>query len=70
MQECYSIKIVMLGYSEVNTEISDTGIKTTGFNDCKEISRDDRDTNDMLAVIWEKARFSYKDKQKLIHLSI
>jgi len=41
----------MLGYSEVNTEISDTGIKTTGFNDCKEISRDDRDTNDMLAVI-------------------
>ena len=35
----------MLDHSKVNTEISDTGIETTGSNDCKEMSRDNRDTN-------------------------
>jgi len=43
--------IVMLGYLEVDTKVSDAGMKTTGFDDCREVLGDDRDTNDVLAVM-------------------
>ena len=58
--------IVMLGYSELNIEVSDIDIKTTESDNYRGLSKDDRDTNGVLAVIWEKLRFSYKDKQKFI----
>ena len=32
-------------------EISDIGIKTMEFNDCREISKNNRDTNGMLATM-------------------
>ena len=43
--------IVMLGHSELDTEVSDTGMKTIGSNDCREVSRKDKDANGVLAVI-------------------
>ena len=60
--------IAMLGYSELDTEVSDVGIKTAESDDCREMLRDDRDTNGMLATIQERARFSCKDGQKFINL--
>jgi len=39
--------IAMLDYSEVDIEVLDTGMKTMEPDDCREISRDDRDANDM-----------------------
>ena len=57
----------MLGYSELDTEVSDVGIKTAESDDCREMLRDDRDTNGMLATIQERARFSCKDGQKFIN---
>ena len=58
----------MLGCSKINTEVSDTSVKTVESNDCREISEDDRDINSVLATTWEKAKFFYKDKQKFINL--
>jgi len=43
--------IAMLGCSEIDMEISNTGIETTDSNDCRKISRDDEDTNSMLAMM-------------------
>ena len=54
--------IAMLGHWEINMEVSSTGIETTEFNNYKEMSEDDRDTNGMLATIWERARFFGKDR--------
>ena len=59
--------IVMLGYSEINIEVLDVGIETAESNDCKEMLRDNRDTNRVLTTMWGKARFSYKDRQKFIN---
>ena len=59
--------IVILGCLEMEIEISDVGIKTMEFNDCREISKNNRDTNGMLATMWEEARFSHKDGQKFIN---
>ena len=42
--------IVMLGHSELDTEVLDTGMETMESNDCREILRNDGDTNDMLAT--------------------
>ena len=58
--------IVILGHLELDTEISDPGMKTTEFNDCRKMSRNDRDTNGMLVVMQERARFSCKDRWKFI----
>ena len=52
----------MLGHSEVDIGVSDTSIETVEFNNYREVSEDNGDTNGMLAVTWEGARFSYKDK--------
>jgi len=43
--------IAMLGYLELDTEVSDTGIETAESNDCREMSRKDGDTNGMLAIM-------------------
>jgi len=53
--------IVMLDYSELDTEVSDIGIETVKFNDCRKISRKDGDTNGVLATMREGTRFSHKD---------
>jgi len=60
--------IAMLGHSELDIEISDTGMKTVESNDYRGVSKKDRDVNGMLAVTWEGARFSYKDRLKFINL--
>ena len=60
--------IAMLGCSEIYIEVSSTVMETADSNDCKEILRDNRYTNGMLAITWERVRFSYKNRQKFINL--
>ena len=59
--------IVMLDCLELNMEVSDAGIETVESNDCREVSKKDRDANGVLAMIRERARFSYKDGWKFIN---
>jgi len=40
----------MLGCLELDTEVSDAGMETVESDDCREISRNDGDVNDRLAV--------------------
>ena len=47
-------------------EVSDAGMETVGSNDYREVSRKDRDANDMLAAIQKRTRISCKDGQKFI----
>ena len=54
--------IAMLGCSELDTEVSDTGMETTKFNDYRGMSRKDRDANYILTTMQEGARFSCKDE--------
>ena len=58
--------IVILGCPELDTEVLDAGMETTESNDCRGMSKKDRDANSVLAVMWEGARFSCKDGQKFI----
>ena len=58
--------IAMLGRSELNMEVSDAGMETMESDDCREVSKKDGDTNDMLAATRKGARFSCKDEQKII----
>ena len=60
--------ITMLGYSELDIEVLDVGMKTMESNDCRELSRDDRDTNGILVTMQERARFSHKDGWKFIDI--
>ena len=60
--------IAILGHSELDMEISDAGMETTESDDCREMSKKDRDANGILAMMREEARFSYKDGQKFIDL--
>ncbi len=46
-----TLMIAMLGHLELNTEISDADMKTAEFDDYREISRNDKDTNGMLAMM-------------------
>ena len=62
--------IVILGYSEIDTEVLDASIKIIESDDYREVSEDNRNTNSVLAAIQEGARFSYKDEQKFIDLFI
>jgi len=57
----------MLGHSELDTEVSDTDMETVESDDCRRISRKDRDANGMLAVTRERVRFSHKDGWKFIN---
>ncbi len=42
--------IAILGYSELDMEVSDAGIETTESDDCRRMSKKDRDANGVLAV--------------------
>ena len=52
---------MILGCLELDTEISDADIETTESNDCRGMSRNDRNANGMLVATQEGARFFYKD---------
>ena len=60
--------IVMLGRSELDMEISDIGMGITESDDYREMFRKNRDTNGVLAIIQEGARFFCKDGWKFIDL--
>ena len=62
--------ITMLGHSELDTEVSDAGMETAEYNDCRGVSRKDGDINGVLIAIWEEARFSCKNGWKFINLFI
>jgi len=47
-------------------EVLDAGMETIESNDCREISKKNRDANGVLATMREGMRFSYKDGQKFI----
>ena len=53
--------IVMLGYLELDIEVSNAGMETMESDNCREMSKKNRDTNSVLAIIWEGVRFSCKD---------
>ena len=58
--------IAMLDHLELDIEVSDAGIETTESDNCREVSRKDRNANGVLAVMQEGVRFSCKDGQKFI----
>jgi len=58
--------IAMLGRSELDMEVSDAGIEIMKSNDCRGLSKKDRDANGMLAAMQKEARFSCKDGWKFI----
>ena len=43
--------IVMLGHSEIAMEVSDVGMETAESDDCREISKNNRNTNSVLAMM-------------------
>jgi len=43
--------IAMLGHSELDTEVSDTGMETVESDDCREVSERDGDANGVLAMM-------------------
>jgi len=46
-----AVIIAMLGHSELDMEVSDTGMETAESNDCRGMSRNDGDTNSILAMV-------------------
>jgi len=54
----------MLGCLELDAEVSDAGMETVESDDCREVSKKDRDANGVLAATREGARFSCKDGRK------
>ena len=64
-----ALMIAVLGYLELDIEVLNVGIKTVESDDCRGLSRDDRDANSVLAVM-QGARFSHNDGQKFIDLFI
>jgi len=59
--------IVMLGHLEVDMKVSDIGMETAKSDDCRGILTNNGDTNGVLAIIQERARFSCKNRQKFIN---
>ena len=59
--------IAMLGHSELDTEVSDTGMETMESDNCRGVSKKDGDANGMLAMIQEEVRFSCKNGWKFIN---
>ena len=60
--------MAMLGRSELDMEVSDAGMETVESNNCRGVSKKDRDANGMLAAMREEARFSCTDGWKFIDL--
>jgi len=46
-----TLMIVMLDHLEVNIEVLDIDMETAESDDCREVSRIDRNANGMLAII-------------------
>jgi len=55
----------MLDHSEIDIKVSDTDMETVESNDCREVSRDGGDTNNVLGITQEGAS---KDRWKFINL--
>ena len=58
--------IAMLGRPELDTEVLDAGMETAESDDCRGLSKKDRDANGVLAAMREGVRFSCKDGWKFI----
>jgi len=54
--------IATLGCLEIDMEVSDTDMETVKSDDCRGMSRDNGDANDVLAMMQEETRFSCKDE--------
>ena len=54
--------IVILGCSKADMKVSDVGMKTAESDDCRGVSTNNGDANGILAIMWEEARFSYKNR--------
>jgi len=63
-----ALMIAMLGRPELDMEVSDAGMETAESDDCREVSKKDRDANGVLAATQEGVRFSCKDGWKFIDL--
>ena len=59
--------IVMLDHSELDTEVSDAGMETAESDDCRGVSKKNRNANGVLATTQEEVRFSCKDRWKFIN---
>ena len=59
--------IAILGHPELDMEVSDAGMETAESNDCRGVSKKDRDANGVLAATREGARFFCKDEWKFIN---
>ena len=46
-----ALMIAMLDHSELDMEVSDAGIETAESDDCRGVSKKNRDTNGVLAAI-------------------
>ena len=62
-----ALMIAMLGHLKLDIKVSDTDIETAEFDNCRGMSRNDRNTNGMLAMMQGEVIFFYKDKQKFIN---
>ena len=58
----------MLGHLELDMEVSDAGMETAESDDCRGVSKKDKDANGVLVTMREEARFSCKDGWKFIDL--
>ena len=59
--------IMMLGRPELDMEVLDADMETAESDDCRGISKKNRDANGVLAILREGARFSCKDGWKFIN---
>jgi len=66
MQKCYSTNNSNVG--SLRDRHGDLRYRygTMESDNCREMSRDDRDANSVLVITQERARFSCKDRQKFI----
>jgi len=46
-----TLMIAMLGYLELDMKVSNAGMETAESNDCRGVSRKNKDANSMLATI-------------------
>jgi len=58
--------IAMLGHLELDMEVSDAGMEPMESDDCRGVSKKNRDANGVLATTQEGVRFSCKDRWKFI----
>lgn len=58
----------MLSHSEIDMKVLYIGMKTIGFNEYRVVSRVNKVANDILAIIYGRIWFFYKDRQKVINI--